>query len=112
MMSNYMKNSRYTGSLKKLVSFSLCILLSSFLPAMAGPTTHSANEVLLVYNSNSPTSMAIAQYYEQKRGVTNALAVSCQDSAVSSANETIPLVNYTSQIATPVSNYLANHSGI
>ncbi len=43
---------------------------------MAGPIAHSPSEVLLVYNSNSPTSTAIANYYALKRGVTNKLAVS------------------------------------
>lgn len=78
----------------------------------SGPIRRTASEVLLVYNSNSPTSQAIANYYEQQRGVTNVVAVNCADSALNSTNETITLANYTSQIATPISNYLAGHSGI
>jgi uncharacterized protein (TIGR03790 family) len=78
----------------------------------SGPIRRTASEVLLVYNSNSPTSEAIASYYEQERGVTNVVAVNCQDSALSITNETITLANYTSEIATPISNYLASHSGI
>jgi hypothetical protein len=77
---------------------------------------------LLVYNSNSPISKAIASYYQAKRGVTHVLAINCEDSALSSPqgasngfcgnNETIPLAGYTSQIETPISNYLASHRGI
>ena len=80
--------------------------------APSGPIRRSPSEVLLVYNSNSPTSTAIANYYEQKRGVTNVVAVDCQDSALSIDNETIPLADYTSVIATPISNYLSSHSGV
>ena len=111
-MSNRMKNSWWIGSLKKLVSFSLGLLLSTFLPATADPAAHRPSEVLLVYNSNSPVSTAIANYYKQKRGITHVVAVNCEDSALSSNTETITLANYTSQIATPVGNYLASHSGI
>ena len=68
--------------------------------------------MLLVYNSNSPTSTAIANYYAQKRNITNILAVNCQDSALSKSNETIELAGYTSEIAGPVSSYLASHSSI
>jgi len=68
--------------------------------------------VLLVYNSNSPISTAIANYYKQKRGVTNVLAIKCEDSALSRNTETITLANYTTQIATPIDSYLASHSNI
>jgi uncharacterized protein (TIGR03790 family) len=68
--------------------------------------------VLLVYNSKSPISTAIANYYAAQRGVTNVLAVSCQDSALNVANETMTLADYTSKIETPISDYLSSHSGI
>jgi uncharacterized protein (TIGR03790 family) len=68
--------------------------------------------VLLVYNSNSPISAAIATDYTAKRGITNVLAVSCVDSATNTANETIPLAAYTSQIANPISAYLSGTTGI
>lgn len=80
--------------------------------APSGPIRRTASEVLVVYNSNSPTSQAIANYYEQERGVTNVVAVNCADSALNSTNETITLANYTSEIANPISNYLSGHSGI
>jgi uncharacterized protein (TIGR03790 family) len=72
----------------------------------------SPNEVLLVYNSASPTSTAIANYYAAKRGITNVLAINCQDSALNDTNETISFSSYTTKIQTPISTYLAKHSGI
>ena len=119
-----MKITSITGSLRQLFSLSPGVFLfgCSFLHAAAGPIAHSPSEVLLVYNSNSPTSTAIANYYKAKRGVTHVLAINCEDSALSSPqgasngfcgnNEIIPLAGYTSQIETPISNYLASHSGI
>ena len=90
----------------------MVLFLTLSLQATASPTAHHPSEVLLVYNSNSPVSTAIANYYKQKRGITHVVAVNCEDSALSSNTETITLANYTSQIATPVGNYLASHSGI
>ena len=84
----------------------------SFACVSAAPIAHSPSEVLLVYNSNSPVSTAIADYYAAQRGVTNVLAVSCQDSALNGANETISLSDYTSKIETPIGDYLSSHSGI
>jgi uncharacterized protein (TIGR03790 family) len=73
---------------------------------------HSAKEVLLVYNANSPISGAIAKDYARKRNVTNIVAIHCIDSAVSSDNETIPLTDYTTEIALPITNFLDHHKGI
>lgn len=76
------------------------------------PPRRTAAEVLLVQNTNSPTSMAIAQAYGQMRGVTNVVSVACIDSAVSSDNETIPLSDYSTLIAAPISAYLQAQPGI
>ena len=73
---------------------------------------HTPAEVLLVYNANSPISMAVAKDYAAKRGVTKTVVIRCADSAVSSNNETISLANYTRQIAAPIGSYLKNHQGI
>jgi len=100
-------------AVREAIWFLICLFLLGWdIPATAAPTRRSPNEVLLVYNANSPTSTAIANYYAQKRNITNILAVNCQDSALSKSNETIELADYTSEIAGPVSAYLANHSGI
>ena len=86
--------------------------LSPFLPAEASPSKRTPSEVLLIYNSNSPISTAIANYYAAQRGVTNVLAVICQDSALNVTNETMTLADYTSEIETPIRTYLSSHSGI
>lgn len=78
----------------------------------AVPTQRTPSEVLLVYNSASPTSTAIANYYAAQRGVTNVLSVSCQDSALNDTNETISFSDYKTKIQTPISNYLSSHSDI
>src|ERR1700693_1528803 len=92
--------------------FFVYLILTSFVYVSAAPIAHSPNEVLLVYNSNSPVSTAIANYYAAKRGITNILAVYCEDSALSQTNENIPYASYVSQIQTPISTYLSSHSGI
>ena len=76
------------------------------------PPRRSPNEVLVVYNANSPISTAVANDYAQKRMVTNVISVNCADSAISSNNETISISDYTSKIATPISQYLASHSNV
>jgi uncharacterized protein (TIGR03790 family) len=78
----------------------------------ASKPAHSAEEVLLVYNANSPISTAIAREYSAKRGVSKTVVIHCADSAVSSDNETISLANYTSQIAAPIGKYLKQHPEI
>jgi uncharacterized protein (TIGR03790 family) len=76
------------------------------------PPRRSPDEVLVVLNTSSPTSMAIAQDYAQKRNVKNILSIQCADSALSANAETITLADYTASIATPMSQYLASHGGI
>src|SRR3984957_9031956 len=96
----------------------ICLILfvfiaeTFFLQAQAAPTAHNPSEVLLVYNSNSPVSTAIANYYAAQLGITNILAVYCEDSALNETSEFIPYASYTSQIQTPISTYLSSHSGI
>jgi uncharacterized protein (TIGR03790 family) len=70
---------------------------------------HTPDEVLLVYNADSPISTSVANYYAAKRGVTKKVAIHCADAAVNTANETISLADYTSKIADPISQYLALH---
>jgi len=74
--------------------------------------THNPAEVLLVYNANSPISTAIAKDYAAKRDVTKEVVIHCSDSAVSTANETIPLADYKREIAAPVAEFLTHHAEI
>ncbi len=72
----------------------------------------SPDQVLVVVNTNSPVSQAIANDYAQKRNVKNLLSIQCQDSASSTRNETITLADYTQFIENPVREYLAAHTNI
>jgi uncharacterized protein (TIGR03790 family) len=96
------------------VFFLLCWGINSLTPVYASTNTprHHPNEILLVYNSNSLISMAIADDYAKKRKVTNVLMIHCLDSAVSADHETISLADYTAEIATPIRRYLGNHKDI
>ena len=76
------------------------------------PQKRSPNQVLLLVNENSSVSLAIAEDYARQRHVKNILPVRCQDSALSAANETIPLAAYTQSIETPVRGFLATHPKI
>jgi len=99
---------RTTGT---LVLFLIAFLFMSGF-AIASVPQHSAGEVLLVYNVNSPISITIAKDYAGKRHVTNMVAIHCIDSAVGSNNETIPLADYRSEIELPVGDFLAHHHEI
>jgi uncharacterized protein (TIGR03790 family) len=95
------------------VLFAVCCVSSVGLSTTVTKAfAHSANEVLLVYNTNSPISKAIANDYAKRRHITNIVAIRCIDSAVSSKNETIPLADYTRDVLAPTKAYLANHTGI
>ena len=101
---------------KTFVQLNLSLLLgiSLLAPACASASVprHSPKEILLVYNANSPVSMAIAKDYAKKRKVTNVLVIHCLDSAASTDHETISFADYSKKIATPVRGYLAHHKGI
>ncbi len=95
-------------------SFALIMVLAMVLPgAFAGnAATRSPDQVLLVINTNSPVSQAIAGDYAQKRNIKNQLSINCQDSALNTRNETITLSNYTELIEQPIHEYLAAHTEI
>jgi uncharacterized protein (TIGR03790 family) len=76
------------------------------------PVKRSPDEVLVVYNSNSPTSIAIAHDYQARRQVKNAVAVQCRDAAIATSNETLSFEEYKSSIEAPVRAWLASHPGI
>ncbi len=84
--------------------------------ASSGPTPQrpkrTADEVLVVYNDNSPISKAVALDYASKRQVSNVLSIQTPDSAVKRDNETIELADFQSAIAAPIQTYLAAHSKI
>ncbi len=80
------------------------LLPSIFLLAVFAPS--NADRVLIVENTTSPASMEIAECYMQKRGVKNVLKVQCQDSALNTANETMPYESFVKAIKEPLDAYL------
>jgi len=68
--------------------------------------------VLIVFNADSFVSKAIAEDYAGKRHVGNLLPVHCQDSAVSTRNETMTPAAYAQAIENPVRAYLAARTNI
>ena len=72
----------------------------------------NASRVLVIENTASPASIEIAEDYMKKRGVTNVLKVACQDSAQSTAMETMPYAAFQEKIENSLKAYLAKKSGI
>lgn len=76
------------------------------------PLKRSPDEVLLVYNKNSPISKSIADDYAEKRKVKNVLPIQCVDSALKTGDETVPLAVYAESIDKPIRDYLSSHQEI
>jgi uncharacterized protein (TIGR03790 family) len=77
-----------------------------------GPHKRIADEVLLVYNRTSPISKSVADDYAEKRKVKNIISIQCVDSALRTANETVPLAVYTESIEKPIRDYVTAHEEI
>jgi uncharacterized protein (TIGR03790 family) len=109
-----MRRMRFGCQKRIVVPLALLGLLP--LPALAEnantPPKRSSDEVLLVVNESSPVAKAIADDYALKRHIKNILSVQCQDSALSTKNETIALADYQQSIESPVRGYLAAHANI
>ncbi len=71
-----------------------------------------ADRVLVIENADSAASMQIAKHYMEKRGVKKLLQVHCIDSAVDTANETLPFETFQTAIEKPLKDYLASNPGI
>ena len=70
------------------------------------------DRVLVIENTNSPTSVQIAKYYMEKRGLKKVLQVSCPDSSLDVANESLEFSVFQTSIEKPLRAYLANDSKI
>jgi uncharacterized protein (TIGR03790 family) len=71
-----------------------------------------ADRVLILRNTDSPVSKAIADDYAKRRGVTHTLDIACPDAAIKAQAETITFPDYLAKIETPLRAYLASHAGI
>jgi uncharacterized protein (TIGR03790 family) len=80
--------------------------------APAKPARRSPDQVLIIFNEQSPVSKAIALDYAGKRRVPNLLAVNCPDSALSAQNETLTPAAYAQAIEAPVRARLAGLTNI
>jgi uncharacterized protein (TIGR03790 family) len=88
------------------------LCLTPFLQSAGVPVKRSPDEVLVIFNENSPISRDVAHDYAFKRKVTHLLAIKCPDAAVDSDAETIPMDAYKKTVETPVLAYLSQHKGI
>ena len=70
------------------------------------------DRVLVIENTNSPTSQQIAKYYMEKRGLKKVLRVSCPDSSMDAANESLEFSLFQAAIEKPLREYLAKDSKI
>ena len=82
------------------------------LMAKAAAPHRLPDEVLLLINTNSPTSWRIGRDYAAKRRVDNILYLGCQDSAKRRSEETISLAAYRQLIENPARAYLRQHTNI
>jgi uncharacterized protein (TIGR03790 family) len=89
-----------------------CICSTASADDVAPPRKRTPAEVLLVFNADSPISKSIADDYAAKRPGVNVLSITCQDSAIKTRNETIPLAGYIESIEKPIREYLTQHPKI
>ena len=89
-----------------------CLPPSLAFPREANIGKRSPDQVLVVFNANSPVSCAIADDYARKRNVKNMLSIQCQDSALNAKSETITWAAYTQSIENRVREYLEAHTNI
>ncbi len=78
----------------------------------AAPTAALPDRVVILRNTSSPVSRAIADDYAQRRGVANILDIATQDAALNANSETITLAKFRADIETPLRAFLANHTDV
>jgi hypothetical protein len=96
----------------RIVAALFAVGLFSAASCIAATPSPLAARALVVRNTNSPISKAIADDYGARRGVTNVLNVTCQDAAVNTDSETMTFKRYLSAVDVPLRAYLSAHPGI
>jgi len=81
-------------------------------PSTAIPTDSILDHVLVVENTNSPTSVQIAKYYMEKRRVKKVLQISCPDSALDVGLETLTYAVFQEVIEKPLREFLVKDNKI
>jgi hypothetical protein len=92
--------------------FAVCAFLLNIINNIYAQDTTLTSRVLVVENTGSAISIAVATDYMQRRKVSNVLNISCPDGAVSATAENINYADYLTAIETPLLAYLATHTQI
>ena len=87
-----------------LIVTQLCISLFGY--------AQITNKVLVIKNTNSPVSIAVADDYMSRRNVMKVLNISCQNSATDPNLESISFTDFITTIKTPLITYLNIHPEI
>jgi uncharacterized protein (TIGR03790 family) len=76
-----------------------------------GAAAQSVAQVLVVINDNSPTSVAVGDYYVAARSIpaTNVCHIHTVDSALSTSNENVAYTAFVNDIRTPILNAISQH---
>jgi hypothetical protein len=76
------------------------------------PVDPETQRVLVIANRNSPVSLRVGQYYQQRRGIpaTNFLTLNLPDSNLTPAFESISYSTYQQQVEQPLRDFLARNS--
>jgi hypothetical protein len=72
------------------------------------PTDPEVDRVLVIANRNSPVSLRVAQYYQQRRGIppNNVLTLDLPDSSLTPGLESISYSTYQTQVERPLRDFL------
>ena len=75
------------------------------------PLDPEAERVLVIANRNSPVSLRVAQYYQQRRRIpiANFVALDLPDSSLTPALESIAYSTYQTQVEQPLRNFLTRN---
>ena len=87
-------------------------MLIFFAAILAASARSDARRVLVIENTNSPSSVEIASTYLAARRVRNVLKVQCPDSALDTAKETLAYLDYKTEIELPLNAFLKVHPEI
>ena len=92
----------------------LMLSLSGLARAQQPPANEAqlADRVLVIRNTNSATSRAVADDYVKRRGISHVLTIACPDSAADTQAESISFKAFQRAIERPLSEFLATHPGI
>ncbi len=96
----------------RLIAGILAAIIWPLAAASTAQGTALVDRVLVIRNTNSPISKAIANDYMQRRGVTRMVDVDVPDGAVNNNNETIGFADFQNKIQAPLRIYLMDHPEI